>query len=129
MERIEIDSQVIYHGHVIEVLNSLPARSVHCCLTSPPFFSQRLYSTEPQIWGGNPRCNHEFFPAGTRHKGGPGGGGAANKGRSAVAARNVAQHVTCGEVCPHCNAWRGELGMEPEPQLFIAHLVETFDAL
>src|SRR6185503_6707538 len=35
----------------------------------------------------------------------------------------------CGEVCPHCNAWRGELGMEPEPQLFIAHLVETFDAL
>lgn len=28
----------LYHGDVIDVLGRLPSRSVHCCITSPPYW-------------------------------------------------------------------------------------------
>lgn len=28
----------LYHGHVVDVLRGLPSRSVHCCVTSPPYW-------------------------------------------------------------------------------------------
>lgn len=28
--------------------------------------------------------------------------------------------------CARCGAWRGQLGLEPDPDLFVAHLVEVF---
>lgn len=31
-----------------------------------------------------------------------------------------------GGKCADCDAWKGELGLEPNPDLFIAHLVEIF---
>jgi DNA modification methylase len=37
--------------------------------------------------------------------------------------------VTHGAVCARCNAWRGSLGLEPTPELFVAHLVEVFRAV
>lgn len=33
----------LYHGHVIDVLKRLPAQSVHCCVTSPPYWGLRDY--------------------------------------------------------------------------------------
>lgn len=32
-----------------------------------------------------------------------------------------------GATCPMCGAWRGQLGLEPTPQLYIQHLVGIFD--
>ncbi len=40
----------------------------------------------------------------------------------AVTGRGVIRHATC----TLCGAWRGELGSEPTPALFVAHLVEVF---
>jgi len=31
-----------------------------------------------------------------------------------------------GQFCQRCNAWRGSLGLEPDPDLFISHLVQVF---
>ncbi len=33
-------------------LAELPEQSVHCCVTSPPYWGLRDYGTEPQVWGG-----------------------------------------------------------------------------
>lgn len=35
----------MWHGHVLDVLRRLPSRSVHCCVTSPPYWGLRSYST------------------------------------------------------------------------------------
>lgn len=43
-----------------------------------------------------------------------------------MSARNEAQVIDLGESCAACGAWRGELGHEPHPDLFVAHLVEAF---
>lgn len=41
---------VIYQGHCMDVLRTLPAESVQCCVTSPPYFGLRAYGTEQQAW-------------------------------------------------------------------------------
>ncbi len=33
----------IHHGDAVTVLNELPAQSVHCCVTSPPYWGLRSY--------------------------------------------------------------------------------------
>jgi DNA modification methylase len=39
----------LYVGDALEVLRELPAESVHCALTSPPFYALRDYGMEGQI--------------------------------------------------------------------------------
>jgi DNA modification methylase len=35
---------LLCRGDAAEVLQEFPARSVHCCITSPPYWNQRLYT-------------------------------------------------------------------------------------
>jgi DNA modification methylase len=47
----------LYQGDVREALALLPARSVHCVVTSPPYWGLRDYGTG--TWeGGDPACDH-----------------------------------------------------------------------
>ena len=68
-------TNTILQGHVLDKLRELPAESIDCVITSPPYFQLRAYSTEPQDWGD----------------------------------------------------WKGELGLEPSPDLFVKHLCDVFD--
>lgn len=47
MSDIELDK--IYTGDCLEVLKTLPDDSVHCCVTSPPYYALRDYGMEGQI--------------------------------------------------------------------------------
>ena len=40
---------VLYQGDVLDVLRELPAESVDCCLTSPPYYGLRDYGVDGQI--------------------------------------------------------------------------------
>jgi DNA modification methylase len=42
-------TQTIYQGGALEVLRSLPSESVHCCVTSPPYWGLRDYGVEGQL--------------------------------------------------------------------------------
>src|SRR6202044_1741313 len=39
-------------------LRRLASDSVHCVVTSPPYWGLRNYGLEPIAWGGNPNCLH-----------------------------------------------------------------------
>jgi DNA modification methylase len=48
----------LWHGDALEVLRTLPDRSVDCCVTSPPYYGLRDYGTG--TWdGGDPGCDHK----------------------------------------------------------------------
>lgn len=49
----------VLHGHNLLLLREMPAKSVHCAITSSPYWGLRSYETEPQIWGGSPDCVHK----------------------------------------------------------------------
>jgi DNA modification methylase len=38
----------LWHGDALEVLRTLPAQSVNCCVTSPPYYGLRDYGSEGQ---------------------------------------------------------------------------------
>jgi DNA modification methylase len=113
---------LVLQGHVINVLRQLPPESVQCVVTSPPYWGLRSYGTEPQVWGGKDDCAHDW---GNKS----GYVVTASHGKTARVG-NTVNNVTSGVRwwwwCVHCNAWRGELGQEPTPQLFIEHLTEVF---
>lgn len=48
-----------HHGHVLGVLPTLPEKSVHCVVTSPPYWGLRDYGLEPVHW---PAVTYEPMP-------------------------------------------------------------------
>lgn len=117
----------IYHGHVLDVLKSLPNESVHCCVTSPPYWGLRDYGLPDQIWGGLEDCQHDWGDHLKIHKGGPPGNGVMlSGGRRVCNEHEKTKDIIAGKFCQKCGAWSGSLGHEPTPDLFIDHIVEIF---
>lgn len=114
----------IYQGNALAVLKSLPSESVHCVVTSPPYWGLRDYGLSPVIWDGDPECVHEWTehikPAanGIVHEGGM--SGKTISGSSATRAPKISGY------CSKCGAWRGSFGLEPTLELYIQHAVSIF---
>lgn len=115
-------------GHVLDALAGLPADSVHCVVTSPPYLGVRDYDLAPQVWGGDPLCAHHWGEARRIHKGGPHGVGVLAAGGRAVIGAQVTK-IDAGQFCVRCGAWFGSLGLEPDHRLYIEHLVAVFAAV
>lgn len=128
----------VIEGDALTVLREMPAGSVQSCMTSPPYWLMRDYESEPLIWGGNARCQHEFECAGKRtaHPDRSTGGQKDHHGngqytdtiergaQAAKAARGA--ELLLGEWCTRCDAWRGSLGLEPTVDFYIEHMVQIF---
>ena len=110
----------IYMGDAREVLKSLPEHSVDMCMTSPPYWDLRKYSGEPSIWDEDKNCQHEWGCT-LKHNilGGTHGiNPEYNENRKVTMQSNF---------CLKCGAWRGQLGLEPDPDLYIKHVCDIFD--
>jgi DNA modification methylase len=87
----------------------------------------RNYHTEPQVWGGDPACEHEWRedvgPVTTRWKDGTKAKFSDLEKANAERVREPASH---GKVCANCGAWLGELGLERSPDQYIEHLALVF---
>jgi len=111
-------------GDAMTVLKTWPDKIVQLGITSPPYFGLRSYSTNPQIWGGQADCEHEWQKAPPRR----------NRKATDVVNMESKQAASVGtmhdlketDICSKCSAWRGELGLEPTPELFLEHLVAIF---
>jgi hypothetical protein len=73
----------ILEGEVREVLGRLPDESIHCVVTSPPYWGLRDYGLPPVLWGGSPSCPHEWD---SPIPGDPKGGTGTPNGRNVVGA-------------------------------------------
>jgi site-specific DNA-methyltransferase (cytosine-N4-specific) len=119
----------IRNGDALAVLKSLDSESIQCCVTSPPYFGLRSYGTEPVIWGNHNGCSHEFAESTSKLLSeNRNGKGSATPGGGSAEYRAALHGHEAGVTgfCLSCNAWRGELGLEPTFQLYISHLIEIF---
>jgi DNA modification methylase len=116
----------ILEGCALDVLASLANESVQCCVTSPPYWGLRDYGVAASVWGGRVDCDHKWGDIGRRHRGGRSGDSPATNGRKARAVRDAIRDVNTGQFCQECDAWRGALGLEPTPELFVEHMVLVF---
>jgi DNA modification methylase len=115
----------ILHGDVIDKLRELETESVHLCVTSIPYWDLRCYGIEDSIWGGSPMCTHEWGDQerGRRKDILPSEESTAGRLGSSDS-QNGANDG--GRFCVRCSAWRGQLGLEPTPELFLDHIVTVF---
>lgn len=105
---------MILVGDALTVLRTMPDESVHCCVTSPPYWGLRDYGTGK--WeGGDPACDHK-----QNH----GIQGAAGQ----HADRTFTGEAIYREQCGKCGAIRvdQQLGLEPTFQEFIAKMTIVF---
>lgn len=119
---LEVGTYELRSGDALQQLRLLPDASIQTCLTSPPYFALRKYSTAPQVWGGDANCSHELgleIPGDARGGSGP----KSKEKRSDDSKSSYGRNATRGRFCGSCGAWEGELGLEPTPALFVEHLV------
>lgn len=117
---------MIHHGNSLDVLRTMRANSVHCVVTSPPYWSLRDYGVPPTVWGGNASCAHVWGDTLQQNVRGAVGDKSTIDGDQDRAG-NGPQTLDQGRFCTACGAWLGCLGLEPAPELYVAHLVEIFD--
>jgi len=101
-------------GDCREVLKTLPANSVNCCITSPPYYGLRDYGTAK--WeGGDENCVHSVG--------------------NQVPDKKAEGAITCGVrpgcdayICKKCGAKRvdSQIGLEQTPEEYVNQLVLVF---
>lgn len=122
-------SATLLQGDVRAMLRSLPAESVHACVTSPPYLGLRLYGTPPQVWGGRAGCCHSWGtpePPRRQRWGDLESLSGIQRTYRGAESNVAAMSMPTGQFCQHCPAWLGELGSEPTVGLYIEHLVDVF---
>ena len=117
----------IIPGDTLEELKKFRDGTIDSVVTSPPYWALRDYSTEPQIFGGDPNCEHEWHEIDILRKATPGDKPGFN---SKVAVHRTNKENRPGEpsdFCSKCGAWKGQLGLEPSFDLYLKHLCDIFD--
>lgn len=108
-------------GDAIERLRELPDESVHCVVTSPPYWGLRDYGTGK--WeGGDPKCKHK---AGTARPDHSGGNLKPSRGEQlSTLAYQIPQRQTCSK----CGGRRvdRQIGLEAAPSQYIEKMKEVF---
>src|SRR5258708_11163205 len=121
-----VDGPVMVHlGDALEVLLQLPDESVHCVVSSPPYWGLRDYGTA-QWEGGDSACAHrgrdvshrDGVTAGPEH-------GTFGESRGTQPAKE--RHVIYRQACARCGANRvdEQLGLEATPEEYVERLVEV----
>lgn len=108
-------------GDVLERIAELADESVHCVVTSPPYWGLRDYGTA--TWeGGDSGCDHIKSDLA---KGTHGDGTTKNSCRPGCTPPPPIQYT---DVCPKCGARRvdSQLGLEATPEEHVERMVEVF---
>lgn len=147
----------LWVGDVRAVLREFPADSVHCVVTSPPYWGLRNYGIAPTVWAGpDDNCAHEWEARAATRPPTTGGVNAFSETRAQrervlrpwderwhhgglhpEAGNPGDRRLRSGQMadgepaafCTRCGCWRGQLGLEPTVGLYVEHLVMVFDEL
>ncbi len=106
----------LIRGDCTGVMARMPEKSVHCVVTSPPYWGLRDYGTAKWV-GGDEGCDHrETDRRNNRPKGEFHGGD------------DTAQTHPFRDICGKCGARRidRQLGLEPTPDAFVETMVRVF---
>lgn len=109
----------ILQGNALDVLKTLPDKSVQMCVTSPPYYNLRDYGTATWV-GGDPNCNHYRDSKYSEN--------CATGHKYMMEHGEAVGDAIYKTVCPKCGAVRidEQIGLEETPDEYIQRLVEVF---
>ena len=108
----------IIQGDCLEVLKTIPDKSIDCCITSPPYYGLRDYGTGEWV-GGDPNCPHRRLSKYSPN---------TITGHAQEELRGNVGDAIYKTVCPLCGAVRidKQIGLEETPEEYVQKLVEVF---
>jgi len=116
----------VHQADCLDAMRKLPDGCVQCCVTSPPYWGLRKYDVPETVWGGRSDCAHDWIKGiVTDTRGLQVNTSDTLSGPQRADARGQSR----GNICRVCGAWRGQLGLEPTPALYVEHLVGIFREL
>jgi len=105
-------------GDALEVLKRIPSNSIDTIVTSPPYWGLRDYGDDScKVWGGDPNCEHEFEFEHIQREASK-TGIISEKAKIGQGYRNYKSGF-----CKKCGAWYGQLGLEPDFDMYIDHIL------
>jgi DNA modification methylase len=116
----------ILTGHVLHRLLELPDESVHCVVTSPPYWALRDYGTA--TWrGGDPACDHKSKKKLASAKSTLRTSDGLPQGLYPQEKKATERFPRLGD-CARCGAQRidDQLGLEKTPQQYLEKMVTVF---
>ena len=116
----------IINGNALDELKKLPDGSIDCVVTSPPYYGLRSYKGAETIWGGNPSCEHEWidYEASLLHENRNNTVGTQEQVHNATGTTFIKKYDSLiVNICSKCGAWKGQLGLEPNYQMYLGHLL------
>lgn len=125
-------TDTILLGHVLRQLKRLPDKSVQLVITSPPYYGKMWYKTEPVVWllPENTKYIEQCEEEGHRWEKGKRtlsyGKSKSSTIRSDGEKWEEQREVIEYAHCARCQAWKGELGQEPNYWNFVDHLYQIF---
>jgi len=122
---IEVRNGRVFVGNALEELRNIPESTVDCVITSPPYYLLRDYGGEEAecIWGGDADCKHEWGERKiVRVRGDFSNANVGNNKKGLDP-----QFKDLDNFCLKCGAWRGQLGHEPLPDMYVSNLADIFD--
>ena len=122
-ENEKMKANKIYQGNSLDVLKTFPDQSIDMAITSPPYWALRNYQGEETVWDSNNECEHEWnepiekkMTVGTKSK------------KVQIKSKdNFQAFESESNFCSKCSAWKGQLGLEPNFDLYIKHLCDIFE--
>jgi DNA modification methylase len=108
MPKFNLNTGTIHIGNALETLRGMPDASVHCFVTSPPYYGMRDYGTAK--WkGGDADCDHR--PPTTNR------GKRIDLEKPPAGWAERSEHEVYRETCNKCGAKRidNQMGLEPTP--------------
>ena len=135
-----LNGSKLYQGHVLDVLRGLDAESVQCIVTSPPYWGLRDYGLPPVEWpavsyapmaglaeieipGCDLECGHVWGEEQIVKSSGGLNSSTIGSGNGQSSNAGSLFSASQGSWCQRCGGWRGCLGLEPTPEMFVGHLV------
>ena len=103
-------------GNCIEVMRGMDADSVDTMITSPPYWGLRDYGGDGQVWGSHlctrdddTYVNHEWDVYERPSEN-------SRKNDNSLQLKSAYWEPQEQAYCKHCDAWFGQLGLEPTPE-------------
>jgi DNA modification methylase len=125
---MSLEINKIYNMSCLDGMKLLDDNSIDCIVTSPPYWGLRDYGKQTEtVWDGDVGCEHEwddFVRAGNTW-GVPNSNSVPNTGSQLD--KRAYLKPTKQSKCSKCGAWKGQIGLEPDFNLYVKHLCDIFD--
>lgn len=113
-------------GNCVEVMSKMDADSVDTIITSPPYWGLRDYGGDGQVWGSHlctrdddTYVSHEWDVYERPSEN-------SRKNDNSLQLKSAYWEPQEQAFCKHCDAWFGQLGLEPTPEQYVKNMVQVF---